>query len=151
MAPGRESSSVLKLSWDLQGLLGGHKCVNVPEHSSNAPAHLVSVPTCASSNSMHYKYCLELKSHGSTWQCFHDILWDSTRHCVFFFPAWPKTFLVINKPENQKNPFTQIMELQINIHTIEKVLSKDKQILIEFTLYLPPYGDVLPWDTYSIV
>lgn len=34
------------------------------------------------------------------------------------------------------------MELQINIYGIEKVLSKLKQILIEFTLYQPPYGDV---------
>lgn len=85
---------------------------------------------------------------GSVFTIFSGILIGTV---YFFFPAWPKTFLVINKPENQKNPFTQIMELQINIHTIEKVLSKDKQILIEFTLYLPPYGDVLPWDTYSIV
>lgn len=61
---------------------------------------------------------------------------------AMFFPAWPETLLVINKPENQKYPFAQVMELQINIHAIEKVLSKLKQILIEFTFYQPPYGDV---------
>lgn len=132
----------LKSLWNVQAITG-HKCKGVFLRNTCTGSwlqclHVLQFPRLCT----HYEYHLKLKGQCSTCQHIHHALWVSNRHCVFFL-IWPKAFSVLNESEKTaKYAFTQNTELQINIHKIKHVLTKNKWAFIEFILYRPSYGRI---------